>query len=239
MHPGALVAYHLIIWLLAVVGVIVTALFNASYGMNWYNFPRAIESELISRISVYEQVLMAFDCILLVVHFVLFVGSCVMTNRLSNARRKVVVVRVPVPGGGYPGAQYPPPPGQYPVPLIAHIPPQAGHGVGPASPQQAALYGGYYAPVPQSTAWANSQHQGNPQQLQGYYAPAPVPARTNNPARYSQRGPPAPALASSSGSRRSQRQSQVPAERQPQAPVQPTAPQEQAKTEEPVSEKTA
>lgn len=253
MHPGALVAYHLIIWLLAVVGVIVTAMFNSTSAMSWYDYPSYQEGYMNAEVAVYEQVLLAFDCILLLTHFFLFVGSCVMTNRYNNAKRKVVIVTVPGPAGGYPGGQHPAygshqpfmshpgaQSGQYPVPLIAQIPPGPGGGSGPTPASQAVLYGGYYAPAPQSMAWTTSQQPGNPGEWQGYYAPNPVSGRTsNNPARYSQRAPSAPALASSSGSRRSQRQSQAQAERQPQTPVQTTAPQEQPRTEEPVSEKTA
>jgi hypothetical protein len=147
----------------------------------------------------------------------------------------VVVVQVPVAAGGsYPGGQYPahgPPrgyvpqpgahPGQYPVHMMAQVPYQAGHGTGPTPPQAAALYGGYYAPVPpgpqapQGMAWTGPQ--------QGYYAPAPAPAtRASNSRRHSGR---------------SQRQAR------PQSTTQPAEQQAaqngQTQAEEPVSEKTA
>ncbi|KAK4044149.1 hypothetical protein C8A01DRAFT_31751 [Parachaetomium inaequale] len=254
MHPGALVAFHLIIWLLALAAAVVISLFTAySSPYDWYDYPSYNRSALHSQSQVYEQAMLAFDIVLLLIHFILFVGACVETNRVAAARKKVVVVRVPVQvGAEYPGGgQYPlygPPqpfvpqpgslPGQYPVPLMAQVPPQqAGDGTGPAPPQPATLYGGYYAPAPQG--WAPQQQPGaHGPLMQGYYAPAPVPgAATSNPSRRSQRGPPAaPALATSSGSRRSQRHAQAQAGQQPEATAQLTEPQAQA---EPVSERNA
>ena len=171
------------------------------------------------------------------------------------------MVKVPVPVGGvYPGGQYPAAygapqpfvshpagqPGQHPAPLVSQIP-QKPKPAYPTSP--ADMYGGYYAPAvqPQGAGWAPSQQQGQPVQWQGYYAPAPAPAR------HAQRGPAAPALASSSESRRSQRLSQEQVEKPAQAASAPEAaaapqatapppvvePQEQANPGEPASEKTA
>ncbi|KAK4150783.1 hypothetical protein C8A00DRAFT_36610 [Chaetomidium leptoderma] len=235
MHPGSLVAFHLIIWLLALVAVVVTTLFatnSADYGD--YDYPRADRIVLRSQSQVYEQILLGFDCVLLAIHFVLFVGACVETNRLQRAKRKVVVVRVPVQvGAPYPGGQYYGPPqsfvpqpgaqpGQYPFQMMAQVPPAA------------AAYGGYYAPAPQQMNWATSQQQSMPGMMQGGYVPAATPAlSSSNPARHSGREQSAPALASSSGSRRSQRLAQA------QATTQPTTDsQEPAKPEEPVSERT-
>ncbi|KAL2193577.1 hypothetical protein P885DRAFT_63776 [Corynascus similis CBS 632.67] len=190
MHPGALVAFHLIIWLVAVVAAIMTALFNAF--ANWSH----------GQTALFERILVAFDCILFLIHFILFVGACVETNQLKKANRGVVVVRMPVPvGPGYPGAPYPvygsagqfvplqpgTQPGHTTVPMMTQISPHAGNGAGLVPPQPAALYAGYYAPAPQ-----------------GYYAPAPVVSTAANPSR-SSRGPPA----SRSESRRSQRQVQT------------------------------
>lgn len=183
MHPGALVAFHLIIWLMAVVAIVFTALFGTySYADDWYSYPRADRSVLFSQTQVYEQVLMGFDCVLLLIHFILFIGACVETNRVERVNKKVVVVRVPVPvGAQYPGGggQYTVygPPGAYPAPFPAaqmtQVPPAAGGGNGPAPPQPAALYAGYYAPMPEN---GRSQRQSNQAPVQGYYAPAPAPA---------------------------------------------------------------
>ena len=250
MHPGALVAFHLIIWLLAAAAITMTAIFQTD-DYSWYSwYPSESRAELMAQNSVYEQVLMAFDGILLLVHFILFVGVCCETSwyRAERARQTVLAMRVPgqpdvpVQEGQYPA--WPPQsympypgtqPGGYPAPLADRISPHASGGAGPAPYQAPALYGGYYAPTPQGMVWTPHQ-QGNPVQWQGYYAPAPVPAR------YSQREPPAPvlapALASSSGSRRSQRRAQEQAAKQAQAIPEVTEPQEQAKPVEPVSEKT-
>ncbi|KAH6632217.1 hypothetical protein F5144DRAFT_245293 [Chaetomium tenue] len=189
MHPGALVAFHLIIWLMAVVAVVMTALFGAySYSDDWYDYPRADESVLFSQTQVYEQVLLGFDCALLLIHFILFVGACVETNRAERANKKVVVVRVPVPvGAQYPGGpegQYTVygPPGAYTAPFppaqMAQVPAAAGGRTGPAVPQPAASYAGYYAPTPDN---APSQRRSNQAPIQGYYAPAPAPAPATVP----------------------------------------------------------
>ncbi len=250
MHPGALVAFHLIIWLLAAVGITMTAIFQTDDWYDWYPSERG--EELAFQNAIYEQVLMAFDAILLLVHFILFVGVCCETSWYREARAKQTVLAMRVPGEPdipIQGGQYPawppqsymshagPQPGGYPAPLVDRIPPHASG----AAPYQVAAYGGYYAPTPQGMVWT-PQQQGNPAQWQGYYAPAPLPAR------YSRQEPPAPALpsalASSSGSRRSQRRAQERAAKQAQAIPEVTEPQEQVKAQEqpkpvePVSEKT-
>ncbi|KAH6856196.1 hypothetical protein B0I37DRAFT_412145 [Chaetomium sp. MPI-CAGE-AT-0009] len=183
MHPGALVAFHLIIWLVAVVAVAMTSVFGAYSSLSdWYDYPRADSLVLYSQSQVYEQVLLGFDAALLFIHFVLFVGACVETNRLERAKKAVVVVRVPVHvGAGYQGAggQYTVygPPGAYPAPFPAaqmtQVPPAAGGRTGPTPPQPAALYAGYYAPTPETRG---SRRQSNHGPIQGYYTPAPAPA---------------------------------------------------------------
>jgi hypothetical protein len=247
LHPGSLVAFHLIIWLLAVVAVVVVAIYASDDSYYYYSYPRASRLALSSQNRIYEQVLLGFDCALLAIHFILFVGACVETNKLEKAKRKVVVVQVPVSvNGAYPGGQYPaygprqsflPPPGwqpgQYPAPLVAPTPPEASGGAGPAPPPPAALYGGYYAPAPQNMAWAPAQQPGNAVPIQGYYAPPLPPRRYSNSRRNSRGEQVAPALASSSGSRRSQRRSQT------QAAAPSTVAQEQAKPAEAVTERSA
>ncbi|EAQ87683.1 predicted protein [Chaetomium globosum CBS 148.51] len=150
MHPGALVAFHLIIWLMAVVAVVMTALFGAySYSDDWYGYPRADELVLFSQTQVYEQVLLGFDCALLLIHFILFIGACVETNRVERANKKVVVVRVPVPVGAQypgPGGQYAVygPPSAYPAPFppaqMAQVPAAAGGQTGPCCSSAGSLH---------------------------------------------------------------------------------------------------
>ncbi|KAK4235747.1 hypothetical protein C8A03DRAFT_36381 [Achaetomium macrosporum] len=232
LHPGALVAFHLITWLLALVAVIVTALYVSGMGDYYYDDDDQTVDEYISRAGqnmVYQQVLLGFDCVLLLIHFILFVGCCVETNRVERAR-KVVVIPVPYGAPGpYTNAQYPvygspqsfvpqsgSQPGRYAVPMMAPVPSQASAETNPASPQPAALYGGYYAPAPPEMAWTAAQQHANPGLMQGYYAPVTVPAgMPSNSARHSQRGPSAP-VATSSGSRRSQPQTLTPVEEQRQ-----------------------
>lgn len=209
MHPGALVAFHLIIWLLALVAVIFTALFIGYNTYDEYDYSTSEASwDIESKSYVYQQVLLAFDAILLGLHFILFIGACVETNKTNHAKKKVVIVRVPVAAGApYPGAQYP----MYGSPA-------------PLPSQPAAAYGGYYAPAPQDLGMG--WQQVNSPQWQGYYAAGAVPA---NAARHSwQQQPPAPALASSSGSRRSQRLSQTQAQAQAQASPTEAAPERTA-----------
>ncbi|AEO66473.1 uncharacterized protein THITE_2114593 [Thermothielavioides terrestris NRRL 8126] len=221
LHPGVLVAFHLITWLAALGAVVVTALYVAYGDFPDYEAPRTRLYTLVSQYVVYEQVVLGFDSVLLLAQFILFVGSCVETNAVEKARRGVVVVRVPYPAGApYAGGQYPlygppqslvaPPgshPGQYPVPLMSQVPRQPDGKTAPAAPEPVALYGGYYAPAPPEMAWRASQQQANTTQpVYEYYAPAPAP--TNRSARSSQPQSSAPPPASGSGSRRSQRHAQ-------------------------------
>ncbi|KAL2169058.1 hypothetical protein VTG60DRAFT_6480 [Thermothelomyces hinnuleus] len=241
LHPGALVAAHLIIWLVVLATVVYTSFLNAYYWLN-------------DQTTTFQHVLLAFDCILLLIHFVLFVDACVMTNRLNRASRGTVVVRVPVQAGaGYQGVPYPvygypssfvPPqagtqPGQQPVPLMTQVPSQTAEGTGSAPPQPAAIYAGYYAPAPQEQS--PRQLPGGQILVQGYYAPFPAPATATaaGPSRNS-RGPPPSALAKSSGSRQSQRQAKAETQRRQQ--TESAAPSEelqaQSRPEGPGSEKT-
>ncbi|AEO60960.1 hypothetical protein MYCTH_2310736 [Thermothelomyces thermophilus ATCC 42464] len=243
LHPGTLVAAHLIIWLVVLAAVVYTSFLNAYYRLN-------------DQTTTFQHVLLAFDCILLLIHFVLFVDACVMTNRLNRASRGTVVVRVPIQAGaGYQGVPYPvygypslfvPPqastqPGQQPVPLMTQVPPQTAEGIGPAPPQPAALYTGYYAPAPQEQS--ARQLPGDQVLVQGYYAQFPAPATATataaGPSRNS-RGSPPSALAKSSGSRQSQRQAE--AETQSGQQTESAAPSEglqaQSRPGGPGSEKT-
>ncbi|KAK3307440.1 uncharacterized protein B0T15DRAFT_178249 [Chaetomium strumarium] len=237
LHPGALVAFHLITWLVAVAAVTIVAIYVSDEEYNYSSYDYDSDDQPVDEYArrfeqnmYFQNVLLGFDCVLLFVHFVLFVGACVETNRVERARKQVVVVQVPYGAPGpYPNPQYPvygspqsivpqsrSQPGRYPGPVMAPVPRQAGAGTDPASPQPAALYGGYYAPAPPEMAWTAAQQQSNPGLLQGYYAPGTVPAGTpSNSARQSRRGPSASG-AISSGSRRSQAQAATPVEEQHQ-----------------------
>ncbi|KAH6634943.1 hypothetical protein B0J18DRAFT_453599 [Chaetomium sp. MPI-SDFR-AT-0129] len=219
MHPGALVAAHLIITLMALSAVVIVSLFIIDYvPSDWYDYPRAERISLSSQTAIYGQVLLGFDCALLVIHFFLFIGACVDTNRLSNAKKQVLVVNVPVPVGpqypvgpyGYYGVPQPFPPGaqpgHYPYPPV-QAPPQARDGASPAVSQQTAMYGGYYEPAPAPTS-----------------APVPATRAARSSRTPGQRESSAPAAASTSGSHRPQGQTTSPVEQ----PVQSTVPPAEA-----------
>ncbi|GAB1319368.1 MARVEL domain-containing protein [Madurella fahalii] len=182
LHPGILVAFHLIVWLAALIAVVGTALSSDVY-----------YSVGMMQSVIYGQVLLGFDSVLLLTHFILFVGACVETNRFEKTRMRTknILITVPAnyPDGPYtfygspqslglqPGAKG----GQYPLPVICPVP-----------PQQAVLYGGYYAPPPPAMRPMGPQQQANPALLQGYYAPTAVPVETpgaNVPAQNPQQEP--------------------------------------------------
>ncbi|KAL2164849.1 hypothetical protein VTH06DRAFT_145 [Thermothelomyces fergusii] len=196
LHPGALVAAHLVIWLVVLAAVVSTALLNAYLSFS-------------DQTATFQRVLLAFNCALLLIHFVLFVDACVMTNQLNRASKQAVMVTVPAqPGPVYPPVQFP----VYGYPS-SYVPPQTGtqlgrqtaEGAGPAPPQPAAMYAGYYAPAPQAQSAGQLPDSGQIL-VQGYYAPFPahITATAAGPSRNSWRPPPS-APPKSSGSRPSQR----------------------------------
>ncbi|KAL2022838.1 hypothetical protein VTK56DRAFT_4369 [Thermocarpiscus australiensis] len=218
IHPGALVAFHLFIWLVAIFAVVVTALYVTDDSSYYYDYPRSHGIELAMQNAIYEQVLLGFDCALLFIHFVLFVGACVETNRLEIARKKTVYIRVPVPAGApYSGPPYPgfaipqpfvPQPGaqgvQYAPTMTGQVPRQPGQATGPTSPRPMTLYGGYYAPAPPPMAWTASQHS-SAVPFQEYYTPSSTPGMTPvNPAQSARQEPPSATAASSSRSSQGQ-----------------------------------
>jgi len=168
------VGLHLIIWLVAVTLVGFLAAFLSwdleqlaeiqdGSGGTYYSYSGAsysYDAGAFARLVRYEEALLAFMVVLLVVHFALFVGACVETHRVNSYPvTRTVYVQVPVPGAGagapLPGQQllgyyaYQPLPGQ-PMPFAqpqmqTQRPPQ-GQGA-PAPPQRAHMYG-YYAPAP-------------------------------------------------------------------------------------------
>ncbi|KAK3318811.1 hypothetical protein B0H66DRAFT_533322 [Apodospora peruviana] len=214
MHPGAHVGFHLIIWLMGIFTGTVVGI-RIDIGMYW-------DDEGYYDVGIHAA-LFAFVIILILVHFTLFVRACVETHQVNRAHRnrraQIQYIQVPVAvgvGGPYAGVPlgpagsmqqwpYPPPPGAYPPQMMMHGQQQAGNGQLP--PEQAVLYGGYYAP-------AGPQMEPAPQQIlrprmnfPGYYAPAP---------------PVAPSRRSSSG--RTRRSRQEPTRQEPPLPPLPAVP---------------
>jgi len=231
MHPGAHVAFHLIICLLAIGCIAFIAILQEEY---YYDGYRNSWEEL-APVHKLPKYLLAFTGCLLGVQLMLFLRACVETHRLN--RLKVRYVQVPVPGQPGPGMSdvpYHPYPGgagekgaagmpwpmqqtwpnsyQQPPPLMAlpQTPGQMMYGqpqrIGPVSPQQAALYGEYYAPAAQPIDPSSVYAQPPPSVLlNGYYGPPPERRSSNSRARRSQQSAPS-AVASGSGSGRSRRQ---------------------------------
>jgi hypothetical protein len=165
IHPGANVALHLVIWLVAILAVGFLATFvawdvdqlgdiqtdpdsSSYYPSEYYTY----DADTFATRLKLEETLLAFSFLLFLLHFVLFVRACVETHEY-NRRPVNRTVYVPIPvqmAGGAPGQQpfgyyaYQPLPGQ-PLPFAQPQPQVQGAPV--AAPQQAHLYG-YYAPAP-------------------------------------------------------------------------------------------
>ncbi|KAL1840267.1 hypothetical protein VTJ49DRAFT_645 [Mycothermus thermophilus] len=172
MHPGVLVAFHLFIWLLAIFAILVAAIYATdTYRYSDYDYPKEQFDELLDQCRAYEKALLAFDCILLAIHFVLFVGACVDTHEINTQKKKVVLVPMPVNEAAY-RASYHPGAVPYPVypPPVAYATP-AGGARASVPPPQPVMYGGYYAPAAQGAAVPPQVV--NPG-FQGYYAPVVV-----------------------------------------------------------------
>ncbi|KAB5545859.1 hypothetical protein GE09DRAFT_221626 [Coniochaeta sp. 2T2.1] len=168
IHPGANVALHLIIWLVAILAVGFLATFvsfdldqlsrirdNSNNGSgSSSSYYDNYDAPTFARLVQLEETLLAFSALLALLHFVLFVRACVETHQYNNSSlvTRTVYVQVPVqmPAGRVPVGYfaYQPLPGQ-PLPFVQqqqqqpHM--QGGRGV-PAQPPQAHLYG-YYAPA--------------------------------------------------------------------------------------------
>lgn len=191
--PGANVALHLIIWMTATVAIGLISTFlswdleiQADYGSRYSSYADSYYDmytyEALSALIRLIEALVAFLALLLVIHFALFVGACVETNRYNAWKygntERTVYVHVPVamtPGQqiyGYwapvPGQQQkvfhpmsgPMPPMTVPQPGSQPQPQMVG-GAGPAVPPQAQIYG-YYAPVPAPTPGTPRQQQAPP-----------------------------------------------------------------------------
>ena len=172
IHPGANVALHLIIWLVAILAVGFVATFvsfdidqldeirssdssdsdssGTRYTSSYYD---NYDASTFARLVQLEEVLLAFSALLAVLHFVLFVRACVETHRYNASPvTRTVYVQMPVQmAGGVPGQvpvgyfAYQPLPGQ-PLPFV-QMPQVQGQGAPVGQPPQAHLYG-YYAPAP-------------------------------------------------------------------------------------------
>ena len=82
IHPGAHVALHLIIWLLAAVtvgflGFYISYSYGSDTGTSEYFAPTGFKILLI------ERTLLAFSCLLLLTHFILFVRACIETHQYN------------------------------------------------------------------------------------------------------------------------------------------------------------
>ncbi|KAK3688184.1 hypothetical protein B0T22DRAFT_439744 [Podospora appendiculata] len=150
MHPGAQVAFHLIIWLIALNAAVFSGIFvdYAGYYPYWYS------SQQTSTLQGLRLTTVIFTILLTLIHFILFVRACIETHKV-NTIGKIIWIPVGEPTGyAYPHVPYPGAP-QYPHPVMNGVPMkmpplQPGQqGNGPPPPQQPVLYSGYYAPAPQ------------------------------------------------------------------------------------------
>ncbi|KAK4213688.1 hypothetical protein QBC37DRAFT_373796 [Rhypophila decipiens] len=187
--PGAHVALHLIIWGMAVASATMLALL-AQDG-HWYH------AQYNGEIARLEAAILGLMIIILVIHFVLFIGACVEThevNLMAMRNKKTIVryIQVPIPvdaagaplfPGAHPGTAYPQPYPQMammnqavpPGPTPYGRPHFQPHGNGIPPPAQV-LLGGYYAPTgPPIDPSANFQPPPGTL-LHGYYGPPPAPS---------------------------------------------------------------
>ncbi|KAK4170076.1 hypothetical protein QBC43DRAFT_178784, partial [Cladorrhinum sp. PSN259] len=110
LHPGFLVTFNLFVWLVAVVAIVITTIFatDRSDSYYYYEYPDGLEGTVLAaKTSRYETALLGFDCCLLALHFILFVGACAETSQHNKTKRKTVYVAV-MPNG----EQIPAQPGQ-------------------------------------------------------------------------------------------------------------------------------
>ncbi|KAK1981763.1 hypothetical protein LZ30DRAFT_749831 [Colletotrichum cereale] len=103
IHPGAHVGLHLIFWLVFAIAVVCELLF-AVYGIRWSFATR-------------QHVALAFTCLLLLNHFILFVRACIETNQ-RNAGAPIYMVPAGMtaptqPAESYTSNQLPQPQHQY------------------------------------------------------------------------------------------------------------------------------
>ncbi|KAI1840526.1 hypothetical protein JX265_013245 [Neoarthrinium moseri] len=152
IHPGAHVALHLLLWL----GI------SAAIGLTGYWVAFIVECDYYCRrysryYSYYSgtyvpsmQALLAFLCLLILVHFFLFVRACVETAQRNRLAAPVIMVPQHMYYAQQPMAQYPVQPGY------------------PNQPQQAHMSGYYGQPQEVQNHFTGSTHVSQPS------APTPV-----------------------------------------------------------------
>lgn len=157
IHPGANVALHLLIWLVAIVATSFMAVYvsldqsDVSYYSNTSNYYYYGAGELrwIKKIFAIEQAILAFTVLLLIIHFILFVRACIETHEYNKATRTVLVA-VPMAQYGYYQAGPPQPQMQYGMQQMApqqqQMPQQYLTREQMAQQAQQAQVYGYYAP---------------------------------------------------------------------------------------------
>ncbi|KAL2121111.1 hypothetical protein VTJ04DRAFT_5138 [Mycothermus thermophilus] len=214
MHPGLLIALHLFIWIMCIPANFVAgvyAVYPERPTWRYYDVYKDRESarqldNLFAKTSACLRTVFAFDLILIVLHFVLFVRACVETHRINRARRNrrrqtvlVPVMQAPPPAAaaGFPAAAVPRM-GAYPPYPHPHQPLPPHYPYYPAPPPAAAPVSAPYpppkgvapapAPVPPPAAAVPPAASRSPVPTPtptppppaavygGYYGPAPAPA---------------------------------------------------------------
>jgi len=141
IHPGAHVAFHLIIWLITVTAFVIGAIYAAyewDYGYYANYYDDFVWYELKGIIPM-ANTLLAFTVLLFIIHFILFVRACIETNQI-NTFKKRVYVQVPLPMV----QEYYAPAAPVVQDRRSSVPPTQ-------QPVQEALHG-YYAPTPSRPA---------------------------------------------------------------------------------------
>lgn len=145
IHPGANVALHLIIWLMAIVAMSFMAIYvsfdrvDLDNFHDYYGYYDPDELEWIRQLFSVEQAMLAFVTLLLIVHFTLFVRACIECHQYNTATRTIYLpMAMPGPVGPY-GYYQPGPPQAQPYPYAMQQAPQQ------HMPQQQQHFE-YYAP---------------------------------------------------------------------------------------------
>ncbi|KAK4228603.1 hypothetical protein QBC38DRAFT_361500 [Podospora fimiseda] len=171
MHPGLLVTFNLFIWGLALTAVIITTFYATQISevrYEDYSYPNDSEGEELARKThQLEKVLLGFECVLLALHFILFVAACTECHQHNRTKRKTVYITVPpsAPIPGQPGQEVIYQPVQYPAEsyTIVQLPPT--NGTQWTAPGRSILR----ASVAQPTQWAPPAAPVH--EYEGFYAP--------------------------------------------------------------------
>ncbi|KAK4463949.1 hypothetical protein QBC42DRAFT_345160 [Cladorrhinum samala] len=185
MHPGILVTFNLFIWLVALVAVVITSFYAIVYDDEFDEYGLSDSEEginLVKKTSRLEKALFGLDCVLLAIHFILFVGACVESSQRNQAKRKTVYITVP-PVPGQPGPAYMYQPGQQQYTAVPMPPPAGGAqwrtpgtGVFNAPAAQPAQWGAPQAPPQVNNQYAGYYAPANPMPQQGFYTPYAPPS---------------------------------------------------------------